>query len=108
MNQPFDARLRQALRELPHGQPPLDFAHGVAARAEGRAAGSERWWMLVPALAFVPAAIYAVARYGEGWAAAFAPVLAIADAATVANWALATSGCLAVTWVLGKLRPAVV
>ena len=34
---PFDTRLRNALRELPHGQPPADFARAVVEMAERRA-----------------------------------------------------------------------
>ena len=106
MNDLFDARLRQALRDVPHGEPPLDFAHAVAVRAEAHRDASERWWMLAPPLAFVPAALYAVVRQGDAWASGFATVLAAAGGGTFANWALATGACLALSWVVAQLRPA--
>ena len=103
---PFDTRLRNALRELPHGQPPADFARAVVQAAEGRARRLERLCLLLPALAFAPAAFFAGARYGDAWAASFAPVLAAFGGANALNWIAATGACLALSWVLSQVQPA--
>jgi hypothetical protein len=95
----FDAQLRQALRESPHAEPPADFARGVVAAARHRASRTERWLLLAPGVAFVPAALYVSARYGGQWVASFASLLPAHGIAGAANWLAATAACLALTWV---------
>ena len=103
---PFDTRLRNALRELPHGQPPAGFARAVVEMAERRARRVEKWCLLLPALAFTPAAVYAVARYGDALASGFTPVLEAVGGGNALNWIAATGACLALSWVVAQLRPA--
>ena len=102
---PFDSQLLQALRQLPDAEPPADFARGVAMQAERRASVAERWLVVGALLAFVPAAGYAAARYGDAWIGSFAAVLPQADGGTVINWLAATGACLALSWVVGRVRP---
>lgn len=107
--EPFDPlapRLVQALRKLPHGEPPADFAGSVVRAAERRAKTGERWLLLAPGAAFVPAALYAVARFGDAWAASLGAMGPMLPDGSGANWLLATGACLALSWVFAQLRPA--
>ena len=101
----FDAQLLAALRSLPDGDPPADFVRVVARQARERASRAERWWLLLPGLAIVPAALYAVARYGDAWTASFTPMLQAFDGPSALNWIAATGACLALSWVLSQVQP---
>jgi len=102
----FDAQLRDALRTLPGVTPPAGFARAVALEAERRAARTERAWLLLPGVAFVPAAWYASVHYGEVLAAGFAPLLRAPGGATSLDWIAVTAACLALSWVFAQVRPA--
>ena len=101
----FDAQLLAALRSLPDGDPPADFVRVVARQARERASRAERWWLLLPGLAIVPAALYATAGYGADWGRSFVPVLQAFGGATALNWLVATAACLALSWAVPQLRP---
>lgn len=103
----FDAQLRDALRRMPHGTPPLDFARTVAVAARVRGHRGDRWWLLSAALVFVPAVLFAIAHDRGAWAGTFAPLLRMAGGAEGSlEWVAAAAACVALTWALSRLRPA--
>ena len=101
--------LVRALRTLPDGEPPADFADrfaGQVARAAGdRRKWAEGWLLLAPGIAFIPAAWYAAALDGDAWRAAAASLSSLLPGASTANWWLAGAACLALSWVFAQLRP---
>ena len=98
--------LVRALRKLPHGEPPADFARQVASAAQGGLQWWERCWLLAPGFACVPASWYLAQYHRDAWAASVASLTALLPDASHLNWLLAASACLALSWVFTKLRPA--
>lgn len=102
----FDEQLRQALRSLPDGEPPLGFARGVAAAVEGKGESThgERVWWLLPTLVFLPAAAFSALRYGDAWKAGFGTLEELAGGAGGLGWIAALGACLALSALLSRLR----
>lgn len=105
-NDAAEARLRHALRTLPGGEPPMGFARAVAAMAEDGVppARADRWWLLLPVLAFLPAAVFIAARDGDVWRQGLEIVAQALGGAAGLGWVAATGGCLALSWALSRLR----
>lgn len=92
----------QALRSAPHSQPPADFAAAVARLAAARSdAGLERVLSRMLLAVFVVSSVVVTALYGGRWWQSVHQTLG-GDALA---WLLAGMGCLAVSWLLGQLRP---
>ena len=104
----FDEQLRQALRSLPDGEPPLGFARAVAAAVEGRAASTrgERFWWSLPGLVFLPAAGFTVLRYADAWKAGFASLETLAGGAGGQGRIAAVGACQAQSAQQSKQRTA--
>lgn len=98
----------RALREPVREALPADFAARIAARCARPNArgdnGLEAWLVRVLVVVFAVSALYVVASQGGAWLRASLSLLPAADATAVRSWGLALGACMAMTWMLGRLR----
>lgn len=101
--------LARVLRQSPGDLLPPDFAERMAAKvgarpAHRRAADTRLEWglMIALALAFVIAAGVVTRLYGSTWLAPLMALWPTPDPAAL-HWLLVLAGCLALSWLLGRL-----
>lgn len=101
--------LARVLRQQPGDLLPHDFAERMAAKVGARpthrrAADTRLEWglMLALAIAFVIAAGVVTRLYGSAWLAPLMALLPTPDPAAL-HWLLVLAGCLALSWLLGRL-----
>lgn len=94
--------LTRALKAEPPGGLAKDFAHQVSALAaeskHAPPATLESTLTISLASALVLSAVAATATYGATWWPAFAALL---PAPSIAQWLMALTGCLGLTWLVG-------
>lgn len=89
----------EAVISMPHTQPPADFAADVVQRVARHEAGLERLLSRVLLVVFLIACVFVAVHYGEPWWQALHLAL---DGEAMA-WLLAGAGCMAVSWLCGRL-----
>lgn len=101
--------LARALRQPPGNSLPHDFAERMAAKVGARptprrAVDTRLEWGLMIALAstFVIAAGVVTKLYGSAWLTPLTALLPAPDPAAL-HWLLVLAGCLALSWLLGRL-----
>lgn len=107
---PADLLVAQALRSVPLPALPADFARDVArlaAAASARAEDTndsplEQILTAALGLSLGVAGVLTAAHYGADWWQASASLLP--DGSTL-GWVAVAAGCLAVSWVTGRLKP---
>lgn len=93
-----------ALRSLPLGEPPVDFAAGVAGRIARHDAGLERAMARILSVVLVVASIVVGVRYGGPWLQS----LHQGFGGEASGWMLAGMGCVVLSWIcnlLARWRP---